>query len=206
MRVYETKNIRNVAIVGHQGCGKSSLLEAFLYITGVTTRMGKIEDGNTVSDYDEEERQRQMSINASVVPVEIDDVKVNFIDTPGFTEFFGEVQQGVRVSDAVMVLVDGVSGPEVGTEMAFQAADDFNQPIMVAINKMDRENANFQRTLDQLKERFPDHKFIPVMLPIGEQTDFKGVVNVVTRKAYLNEGKTSSDAPAEMADMVQEAH
>src|SRR5688572_17455100 len=169
MRVYDAKDIRNITVAGHQSSGKTSLIEAFLLLTGVTKRMGKVEDGNTASDFDDDERERQMSINTSVVPIEVNDLKINFLDTPGFTEFQGDVQQAIRVTDSVLIVVDGVAGPEVGTEMAFQFADAFQQPILVAVNKMDRENANFQRTLDALRERFPDHKFVPVMLTIGSQ-------------------------------------
>lgn len=206
MKVYTTPNTRNITIAGHQGCGKTSLVEAFLHTAGITTRIGKVEEGNTVSDFDEEEQERQMSINTSLVSIEIDDVKINLLDTPGFTDFQGEVQQAVRVTDAVFIVVDAVSGPEVGTELAFRFADAFNQPTLIVINKMDRENASFSRTLEALRERFPDHKFVPVMLPIGEQADFKGVVNVLTRQAYLDEGLEPIDTPAEMADMIEEAH
>jgi elongation factor G len=206
MKSYLAPNIRNIAFTGHQGAGKTSLMEAFLHITGVTTRLGRVEDGNTVSDFDEEERERGMSINTAVVPLFVDDIKINMLDTPGFVEFQGEVQQAIRVCDAVAVVVDAVSGPEVGTELAFQFANDFQQPIIVIINKMDRENASFSRTLEALRTRFPDHKFVPVMLPIGEQAAFKGVVNVVTRKAYLGIGKDPSEAPAEMREEIEAAH
>lgn len=206
MKVYDAPNIRNVALAGHQGSGKTSLAEALLFAAGITKRMGKVEEGNTVADFDDDERERQMSISTAVVPIEINDIKINLLDTPGFTDFQGDVQQAVRVCDAVAVLVDAVSGPEVGTELAFQAADAFNQPILIIINKMDRDNANFQRTLEAVRERFPDHKFVPIMLPIGEQANFKGVVNVLTQKAYLNEGKERTDPPAEMADAIKEAH
>jgi elongation factor G len=206
MRVYETTNIRNIAIAGHQGCGKTSLIEAFAFLTGATNRVGAVEDHNTLSDFDDEEHQRGMSINTAVVPVEIGDLKINLLDTPGFTDFQGDVQQAIRVTDAVAILVDAVAGPEVGTEMAFQFADNFEQPVMVIINKMDRENANFEGTLEALRERFPNHKFIPVMIPIGAQDNFKGVVNVLTNKAYLGDGKDASDPPADMADEIEAAN
>jgi elongation factor G len=206
MRVYDISKIRNIAVAGHQGCGKTSLLEAFLFLSKATNRMGKVEDGNTASDFDDDERERQMSINLSVIPVEINDMKLNFIDTPGYTEFQGEVQQAIRVADAVLILVDAVSGPEVGTELAIQFADNFLQPILICINKMDRENASFQRTLEGLRARFPDHKFVPVMLPIGEQAHFKGVANVLTKKAYLQEGRSATDLPADVQDEAEAAH
>ncbi len=206
MKVYDASNIRNVALAGHQSSGKTSLVEALLFTAGITKRMGRVEEGNTAADFDDEERERQMSISTAVVPVEIDDVKINLLDTPGFTDFQGDVRQAVRVCDAVAVVVDAVSGPEVGTELAFQAADAFNQPIILIINKMDRDNANYQRTLEAVRERFPDHKFVPIMLPIGEQANFKGVVNVLTKKAYYNEGKERSDLPSDLQAQVDEAH
>jgi elongation factor G len=206
MKSYAAPNIRNIAFAGHQGAGKTSLIEAFLHLTGVTNRMGRVEDGNTASDYDEEEKLRQMSINTSVVPIEIGEIKVNLLDTPGFTDFQGEVQQAIRVCDAVCVVVDAVSGPEVGTEMAFKFAEDFEQPLLVIINKMDRENANFNNTLEALRERFPHYKFVPVMLPMGEQANFKGVAGALTQKAYYAEGRERSELPAEWVDAVAEAH
>ena len=206
MKVYATSNIRNIAIAGHQGCGKTSLIEAFAFLTGATNRMGTVEDKNTLSDFDEEEHERGMSINTAVVPVEIGDLKINLLDTPGFTDFQGDVQQAIRVADAVAILVDAVAGPEVGTELALQFADNFEQPVMVIINKMDRENADFDGALNALRERFPDHKFVPVMIPIGAQDEFKGVVNVLTNQAFLNEGNETSDPPADMADEIEAAH
>lgn len=206
MKTYAPSDIRNIAIAGHQGSGKTSLIEAFLYLTGATSRMGKVEDGSTASDYDEDERERGMSINTSVIPLEVGRIKINLLDTPGFTDFQGDVQQAIRVADTVLVVVDAVSGPEVGTELAFQFADNFEQPIMVIINKIDRENASFERTLNALRERFPDHKFVPVFLPIGEQAGFQGVANALTRKAYLGEGRESSAPPTDLIDALEEAH
>ncbi len=182
------------------------LVESLLFHSGTTNRMGKIEDGSTVSDFDDDERERQLSINTSLIPIEFGDCKINILDTPGFTDFQGEVQQAIRSTDAVVVVVDAVAGPEVGTEMAFQYAIDFNQPVMVVINKMDRENANFSRTLEALRERFPERKFIPVILPFGEQANFKGVLNAVTQKLYLGKGDKGEATPADLVDMLQEAH
>ena len=182
------------------------LVESLLFHSGTTNRMGKIEDASTVSDFDDDERERQLSINTSLIPIEFGDCKINILDTPGFTDFQGEVQQAIRSTDAVVVVVDAVAGPEVGTEMAFQYAIDFNQPVMVVINKMDRENANFSRTLEALRERFPERKFIPVILPFGEQANFKGVLNAVTQKLYLGKGDKGEATPADLVDMLQEAH
>lgn len=198
MRVYPTEQLRNVAFVGHQGAGKTSLVEALLFNTGVVSRMGRIEERNTLSDWDDEERERGLSLSTTLVPVEFSDVKINILDTPGYTDFQGEVKNAIRVADSVIVVVDAVSGVEVGTEIAWQYAEDYQQPIIVTINKLDRENADFERTLADLRARFPEYKFIPVMIPIGHEASFKGVVNLLTMKAYYDAGKDRSDLPTEM--------
>ncbi len=206
MKDYQTENIRNVALVGHQSCGKTSLVEALLYSTGATTRMGHISEKNMVSDWDDEERERGLSLSTSLVPVEFNDVKINVLDTPGFTDFQGELKNAILAADSVVVVVDAVSGVEVGTELAWEYARASEQPIMVVINKMDRENANFEAVLEQLRSQFEDCKFIPVMLPLGEQANFKGVGNALTRKAYLGDGSAPSDLPEEYADALEEAN
>lgn len=206
MKEYLSDQIRNVALVGHQGSGKTSLVEALLYNTGAINRMGKVEEGNTVSDWDEDERERGMSLSTSLVAVEFSDHKINVLDTPGYTDFQGEMKNAIRVADAVIVVVDAVSGVEVGTELVWEYARQYQQPIIVVVNKMDRENANFTGALDQLRETFPKYKFIPVMLPIGSESNFKGVVNVLTRKAYLGSGKDRSEPPADMEDDIEVAH
>ena len=206
MKAYQTENIRNVALVGHQSCGKTSLVEALLYNTGATTRMGHISEKNMISDWDDEERERGLSLSTSLAPVEFDDVKINIMDTPGFTDFQGELKNAILVADSVVVVVDAVSGVEVGTELAWEYARASEQPVIVVINKMDRENANFEQVLEQLRSQFEDYKFIPVMLPIGAQADFKGVANALTQKAYYQEGSSPADLPAEYADALEEAN
>src|SRR5260221_1682039 len=206
MKEYTTEYIRNVALVGHQSAGKTSLAEALLFTTGAITRMGSVADGTTISDYDEDEKGRQLSINTSLVPIEFDNHKINLLDTPGYTDFQGEVKNAVRVSDCVLVAVDAVAGPEVGTELAWQFADEFNQPLIVVVNKINRENANFKRTVDALRTCFPEYKFTPVLLPIGEGSAFKGVINVLTQKAYYGTGAERTEPPAEMADEIGAAH
>lgn len=206
MREYTTDKLRNVALVGHQGAGKTSLVEALLYNTGAINRLGRVEDKNTVSDWDDDEKERASSLSTSLIPLEFNDYKINVLDAPGFTDFQGEIKNAIRVADSVVVVVDAVSGVEVGTELAWEYAQVYQQPIIVTINKLDRENANFERTMEQLQESFPGYKFIPVMLPIGAEDSFKGVVNLLTMKAYYNEGKDRSDMPAEMAEAAEEAH
>lgn len=206
MKEYTSDRIRNVALVGHQSSGKTSLVEALLFNTGAVTRMGRIEEKNTISDFDDEEKTRGLSLSTSLIPLEFQDHKINVLDAPGYTDFQGEMKNAIRVADAVVVVVDAVSGVEVGTELAWDYAREYQQPIIVVINKMDRENANFEGTLAQLKETFSKYKFIPITLPIGKEASFKGVVNVLTQKAYYGTGAERSDLPAEMADATAAAH
>ncbi|MCY3797819.1 MAG: elongation factor G [Chloroflexi bacterium] len=206
MNEYQTGDIRNVALVGHQSCGKTSLVEALLYSTGATTRMGHISESNMVSDWDDEEKERGLSLSTSLAPIEFNDVKINVLDTPGFTDFQGELKNAILAADAVIVVVDAVAGVEVGTELAWEYARICEQPIIAVINKMDRENADYEGVLDQLRVQFDDYKFIPVILPLGQQADFRGVANALTQKAYLGAGAERSDLPDEYADSLEEAN
>jgi elongation factor G len=205
MKEYVTDKLRNVALVGHQSAGKTSLVEALLYNTGAITRLGRVEEKNTVSDWDDDEKERGLSFSTSLVPIEFEDHKINILDAPGMTDFQGEVKNAIRVVDSVIIVVDAVAGVEVGTELAWEYAEAYQQPIIVTINKLDRENADYYRTLNNLKQNFPDYKFIPVMLPIGKEANFKGVINLLTMKAYYEAGKDRSDMPADMSDEAQAA-
>ena len=205
MKEYQTEALRNVTIVGHQGCGKTSLSEAFLFATGAVNRFGTVEQGTTASDWDDEEKERQISLNTSLIPVETGELKVNLLDTPGFTDFQGEMKNAMRATDAVLIVVDAVSGVQVGTEIAWENARAERLPILVTINKLDRENADFERALASLSEVFPASKFVPIVLPIGAESNFQGVVNLVTQKAYLGDGAERSDLPEGLADAVEEA-
>ena len=205
MKEYTTELLRNIALVGHQGAGKTSLVEAMLFNAGAINRMGKVEEGNTVTDFDEEERNRTLSIYTALAAVEHNGHKLNVLDAPGYVDFQGEAKNAVLASDAAIVVVDAVSGPEVGTELAFTYAEEFELPIRVVINKMDRENANFQKALDAMRERFPNYRFVPVQLPIGAQADFAGVVDLLALKARLGEGGDVADVPAELADDAEVA-
>ena len=204
MKEYLTDSIRNIVIASHSNSGKTMLVEAFLYFTGATTRMGKIEDGTTTSDFDDEEQRRGISLFTSVVPVIYKDKKINLLDTPGYTDFVGEVISAMRVADGALILVDAVSGLEVGTEFALQHAAEFKLPQMLVINKMDRENANFQKTLASIQE-YSDARLIPMQLPWGEKADFKGVIDLISMKAYKGEGKVAEEIPAEFKDEAENA-
>lgn len=204
MKEYSTDKIRNIVLASHSGAGKTILCEAFLHSTGATTRMGKIEDGTTVSDFDEEEVRRTISLSTSVIPVEYRDMKINVLDTPGYTDFIGEVISAMRVADAVILMVDAVNGLEVGTEIAMDYSTAFNLPRFLVINKMDRDNANFQKSLQSVEE-FSETRLLPIQLPWGEKQDFKGVIDLITMKAYKGQGKTAEEIPAEFKDAAEEA-
>ncbi len=205
MKEYTTEFLRNIALVAHGGAGKTMMAEAALHFSGATTRLGKVEDGTTVSDYDEEEIRRGISISSSVIPVEIRDHKLNLIDAPGYTDFIGEVISALSVSESAVVLVDSVAGVEVGTEMAWRYADDFKLPRFVVVNKLDRDNANFEKALSTVEE-LSETRLIKIQLPIGEKQEFKGVVDLLTMKAYLDEGKTPTEIPSDMQSAVDDAY
>jgi elongation factor G len=204
MKEYTTEFIRNIALVSHGSGGKTMLLEAFLHATGGSTRLGKIDDGTTVSDFEDEEIRRKLSLSTSVVPIEYKNHKLNFLDTPGYTDFVGEVISALRVVDGVLILIDSVAGMEVGTEITWNYCDTFNLPRFVIINKMDRDNADYKKALSSVQE-FSPVRLIPVQMPWGEKAGFKGVIDLITMKAYPNEGKTSEEIPAELMDMAEGA-
>lgn len=204
MKEYTTESIRNIALVSHSSAGKTMLAEAFVHVTGGSTRLGRIEDGTTISDYDEQEIKRGISLYTTVIPVEYRDLKINVLDTPGYTDFVGEVVSALRVADAAMILIDSVSGAEVGTEIALNYINQFNLPRFIVVNKMDRENANFDKALASIKE-YTDIRTVPVQIPWGEKASFQGVIDLLTMKAYKDEGKTAVDIPAEYKDAAEEA-
>jgi len=202
MTIYTSDKLRNVALLGHGGSGKTSLVEAMLFDTGAVNRLGRVDDGTSVSDWDDEERRRKMSINMSLIPCEWQGSKLNMLDTPGYMDFVGEVISGVRVADGAVVVLDAVSGVEVGTEIAWHYADQQNLPRLVFVNKMERENVDYDAVVAQISAKF-GVVALPVQLPIGTQADFKGVVDLLEGKAYLGEKATESPIPDDMADAVE---
>jgi elongation factor G len=204
MKEYTTEFIRNIALVSHGSGGKTMLTEAFLHATGGSTRLGKIEDGTTASDFEDEEIRRKLSLSTSVIPVEYKNHKINVLDTPGYTDFIGEVISALRVADGVLILVDSVAGLEVGTELTWNYCDTFKLPRFVVINKMDRENADFKKALASVQE-FSPVRLIPVQMPWGEKAGFKGVIDLVTMKAFAGDGKTAEEIPAELRSAAEEA-
>ncbi|MDD4334697.1 MAG: elongation factor G, partial [Desulfotomaculaceae bacterium] len=202
MRNYQTGQIRNLGVVAHGGAGKTSLVEAMLFNTGILSRLGRVEDGTTASDYHPEEIAKQVTIHTSLVPCEWNGIKINLLDTPGFSDFIGEVKGALRVSDSAMFVVSAVDGVEVQHEVIWDIADGYNLPKIVFINKMDRENANFERVLDDLKSKFKAN-FVPVQIPIGSFDTFTGIVDIINGTAYEGAGKgNETSIPDELADDV----
>jgi elongation factor G len=183
MNVYEAANIRNVVLVGHGGAGKTTLGEALLFASGATNRMGKVEDGTTASDHDPEEVRRGISVSLSLLPFEWNGVKVNLLDTPGYADFIGDVKGALRGTDAVLFVVSAVDGVQVQTEMIWEMAAEAGLPRAIVVNKLDRERASFERTLDQLVKAFGT-QVAPVQLPIGEEHEFSGLMDLLSRRAY----------------------
>jgi elongation factor G len=204
MKEYTTEAIRNIALVSHGGAGKTMLVEAFLHATGVTTRLGKIEDGTTAADFEDEEIRRGLSLSTAILPVEYNNCKLNLLDTPGYTDFVGEVISALRVADSAVVVVDSVAGAEVGTEIAWQYCDQFKLPRFVVINKMNRDNADFRKALETV-QAISEKRLIAVQLPWGEKADFKGVIDLLTMKAFAGDGKTVEDIPVEFMSEAEAA-
>jgi elongation factor G len=202
MKQYGTEQLRNVGLFSHGGAGKTTLSEALLFVSGTINRMGRVEEGTTVSDYDPEETKRNISVQMSILPVEWKGHKINVLDTPGYADFVGEVREALRAADSAIVLVDAVSGVEVGTELEWRYANEFELPRFVYVSKMDRENADFYRTVDQLRERFGS-KVVPIQIPIGSQNAFEGVVDLLKMKAFVDNKGTASEAGASLLDEAQ---
>ena len=205
MRVYSASEIRNVAVIGHSGCGKTALMEAMLHITKVTSRMGRVDDGNTVSDYDSEEIRRKASVSASVIPIEWQSSKINFIDTPGFLDFAGAVKESLNVADAALILVSAKSGVEVGTEIAWDNA--LELPRIVFVNGMDVENVDFTKIVEDMREKF-GHSVAPLQVPFSEGGKVVGYIDAFTGQAYKWNGAETipCDTPPDMVAAYEKHH
>lgn len=210
MKIYEGSNVRNVALVGHGHSGKTQLVSALLFTAGMVNRLGKVDDGTSVTDYDEEEIQRKFTISATLAYAEWGKTKINFIDTPGYNIFMHETEAALVAAEAALVVVHGVAGVEVQTEKTWGFCEKLGLPRALVVNQMDRDRAGFDRAIESLRGAF-GRFVIPVQLPIGEEKNFRGVVDLVRMKAHTYEANGSgkakeSDIPAELADAATKAH
>jgi elongation factor G len=203
MKSYPADKIRNIAVVGHSGSGKTTFLEAALYSIGAIDRMGRVEDGNTVSDFDPDETKKGISVLLSIVPVEVEGVKINFLDTPGYLEFVGEVIAGLAAADAALFVVPANAGVEVGFQNLWEMAEAMGIPRLILVNKMDRENADFGRVLRELNDEY-GQTIVPIQLPIGAEASFSGLVDVLNGKARIGKGADAADGdvPADLVDQA----
>ena len=203
MKAYKSDKIRNVGVVAHGGAGKTSIVEAFLYTTGAVNRLGRVDDGSTTSDFEVEEIKRKVTISASLAPCEWRDHKINFIDTPGYSDFVGEVKETMRAVDSVLVVLCAAAGVEVQTEKVWQYAEKQGLPRLSVVNKMDRENASFDQVVEQMRSCFGPRVF-PIQLPIGQESSFSGVVDLVSMKAYFPKENDCIEGaiPPEMEDIA----
>jgi len=202
---YPSDKLRNIGLIGHGGSGKTSIIESALFTAGATTRLGSVSNGTATTDYDPEEIKRKISINAAIAPAQWQNHKINFLDTPGYADFIGEVVGALRVVDSALVLVDAVAGVEVQTERVWHYADQNELPRLIFINKMDKENASFESTVEMAKEIFGD-KLTPIQLPIGKEASFEGIVDLINMKAttYSDGKPAEGDIPAELQDQANE--
>src|SRR5712671_901811 len=209
MKVYDAASIRNVALVGHTGSGKTQLASAILADTRMVNRFGKVDEGTTVTDLDEEEIARKHTLSASLAYAEWNKQKINLIDTPGIGNFFADARAALQVCEAAAVVVDAVAGVMVQTEKAWHAAEELGLPRLIVLNRLDRERASLERSLQSLRENC-HRTVIPIQLPLGEERGFRGVVDLVTRKALVFDtgetGKfTEAPIPADMTATVDSA-
>lgn len=207
MKNYTIKNLRNIGLIGHGAAGKTSLVEALLFNTGNTDRLGKIEDGTTVTDFDQEEKKRGISLSVSIAPIEVNETKINLVDIPGYFDFYGELIQGMRAVDVATIVVCGVSGVQVGTEKAWDYCNKIKLPRTFFINKLDRENSSFDKTLAQLKEKF-GISVVPIQYPLGSEDNLRGIINVISRRVRVHDPKTNTikemEVPEELIEKIDE--
>lgn len=210
MADYNPEKLRNVAFIGHGSSGKTSLTAALLFAGGVTTRLTKVDRGNTVTDYDPEEIERKISINSAPCFVDWKGNKINIIDTPGYSSFLWDTRASLRAVDSALVLVCGVAGVEVGTEKVWEMLEELQLPRMLVVNKLDRENSSFKRTVEEIQQFF-GRQAIPVQIPVGEEKDFSGVVDLIKKKAYLFEKDESgkfqeAEIPANLKEEAEKRY
>jgi len=201
MERYGLENIRNLVLLSHSGAGKTSLSEAILFTSKAITRLGKVEDGTTTSDYDPDEVKRKISVNLTILPCQWKGAKINLIDTPGYSDFVGEVKAAMRVSEGAVIVICAASGVEVGTEQVWAYSEQADLSRVVFVNKMDRENADFFRTLDELRAKFGT-KCLPIQLPIGAQDNFQGLVDLLTLKSYVGSEMKETEIPSSLQNEV----
>jgi elongation factor G len=201
MQRYGLENIRNLVLLSHGGAGKTSVAEAILFTSGVISRLGRVDDGSTTSDYDPDEIKRQISINLTMLPCEWQKTKINLMDTPGYSDFVGEVKATMRVSEGAVIVVCAASGVEVGTEQVWTYCEEANLPRLIFINKMDRENADFYRTVDELKAKFGS-RCVPLQLPIGAHDSFQGVVDLLTMKSLIGSEVREAEIPSSVQNQA----
>ena len=207
MKAYGPDKIHNVGVFGHQGSGKTTLVEALLYTAKATTRLGRVEDGTTTSDFDPDEQKRRMSVNLAVAPLEWKDNKINLIDVPGFADYASEIAAAMRVIDGAVIVMDAAAGVEVGTELVWQTARKAGVPCLIFVNKIDRDNADFDRVVAQAQELL-DSAVIPMQIPVGTQRNFKGIVSLRKERAWMHGEKhdgtfTEEPVPAELTDTFE---
>ena len=205
MKEYKTEQIRNIALISHNGAGTTTFVERLLFDTGVTTRMGSVQSGTAAMDFEEEEITRNSSVSTAIATIEWHGKKLNIFDTPGYMDFVGEVNSALQVTDGALVFVEAISGVEVGTESVWQSASTRNLPRLVVINKMDRENVRVNRVMESINANLDGGNFVKLQLPIGEGTSFTGIIDLIKMEAYLGEKGEKSAIPADMADAVEEA-
>ncbi len=210
MKTYETKDIRNVGIAGHGHCGKTSVAAGLLYAAGATSRLTRVDEGNTVTDYDEEEINRKLTISTSVAAIEWKKTKINLLDTPGFNMLLNDARSALVAADSVIIVVDAIAGVEAQTEKMWNTAEEFGLPRAIVINKLDRERSSFERTMESIHARF-GRNAVPIQLPLGAEKDFRGVIDLVRMKAYVytvdGDGKgKETEIPAEYAEAAKQAH
>ena len=202
MNIYETDKIRNVVLLGHGGAGKTTLTEAMAFVSGITKRMGKVTDGNTISDFDKEETKRQFSISTSLVPIEWEGYKMNVLDTPGYFDFVGEAEEAVAAADAAVIVINGKAGVEVGTEKAWELCEKNRLPVMFFVTGMDDDHASFKNIMLVLNEKF-GRKVAPFYVPMRENEKFVGHVNLVKMKGRRFVGETSEFEECDIPDYLE---